>query len=174
VGVGSVLVGFAGVVLVADPWVGGSPPPWSAIVELLVGAVSWAVGTVLMQRWFRGEEMQEANLYQLLGGSVALVGASLVLEPGLPTLSLPLLGILLWLGGVGTAFAYSVWFWLLSRRRAAPLSANLFLVPVVALTASAVLFGERLSWFQYVGVAAVLVSIYLTNRNAEPLEEPAG
>jgi drug/metabolite transporter (DMT)-like permease len=159
----SVAVGFAGVVLVSQ--VGsftGAPLAVVPIVELLIAAFAWALATVVIQRRFRGEEMLEANVYQLVGGAVGLLVLTLVLTPtALPVVTRPELWVsVLWLGVLGTAVAYSIWFHLLGRTRAATLSAYLFLVPVVAMTASAVVFRERLSYLQLVGVAFVLASIY--------------
>ncbi|MCI4316987.1 MAG: DMT family transporter, partial [Thermoplasmata archaeon] len=155
-------IGFFGVVLIAQPWTAGGSaiPPW-AVAELLVGAVSWGIGTVYFQKRFRGPQLVEANAYQLAGGALVLLAASLVLEGTAgPEFSLQLLGIVLWLGLIGTAFAYGVWFWLLSKTRAARLSSYLFLVPVVALLASAIVYGERLNSVQISGVLLVLLALY--------------
>ena len=159
----TILLGFAGIVGITQPWAagdGGLAIP--AVVELLLAAISWAVGTVVFQRRFPGPQMQEANAYQLLGGSIALVAASVVFEPRLPPVSVDLLLILLWLGAVGTALAYAIWFWLLASVPAESLAAYVFLVPVVALAFSSALLGERIDLVQGVGVAAVVVSLYLT------------
>lgn len=173
--VAAVALGFGGVVLITEPWGGGATlPPLTAVAELLGGAVAWAIGTVYFQRRFRGPEMLEANFFQLLGGSGALLLAAFVAGPAAPAASWTLVGILLWLGALGTAVAYSIWYSLLARTRAGTLSAYLFLVPVVALVASTALLGERLDAVQLGGVAAVLLSVYGTSRWAEPLEEPAG
>jgi len=158
----SVAGGFLGVALISQVGAlfGTSVPLW-AILELLVAAVSWAAGTVVIQKRFRGEEMLEANFYQLLGGTVGLFVLTMVLTPSpLPSFGWQLWATVLWLGILGTAVAYSIWFDLLGRTRAATLSAYLFLVPVVALAASAVWFHERLTVLQLVGVGLVLVSIY--------------
>ncbi len=174
-GLAAIGLGFGGVVLITEPWsAGGVAPPIPAVAELLAGAFAWAAGTVLFQRRFRGAQMQEANFYQLLGGSAGLLIGSVVLEPAVPSPSPGLFAVLLWLGFAGTALAYGIWFSLLSRRRAATLSAYLFLVPVVALAASVVLLGERLDLLQGLGVLAVLVSVFGTGRESAPLDEPAG
>ena len=159
---GSVAVGFLGVALISQVGtVLGSTVAPLAILELLGAAISWAFGTVLFQRRFVREEMLEANAFQLLGGALGVLVLTLLFAPTpVPSASPILLGIALWLGVLGTALAYTVWYHLLGRTRAATLSAYLFLVPVVALTASAVLLGERLSAVQVVGVALVLASIY--------------
>jgi drug/metabolite transporter (DMT)-like permease len=159
---GALVAGFAGVVLVSQPWndLHGAVTA-VAILELLGGAIAWAIGTVLFQRRFSREEMLEANAYQLLGGTVGLAVLVTALAPTpLPALTPALVGILVWLGIIGTSVAYTVWSYLLGHTRAVTLSAYLFLVPVVALAASAVIFQERLAVIQLLGVALVFVAIY--------------
>ncbi len=160
--------GFAGVVLVSQPWTGGagsiSPV---ALVELLGGAVAWAVGTVLFKERFHGPEVVEANLYQLVGGAATLLIASLWLERSrVPAYSLALLAEVAWLGLVGTALAYTIWYYLLDRYRAETISAYTFLVPIAALAASIPLLGESLDPVQGLGVLLVLSSLYVTGRAA--------
>lgn len=163
---GAVGVGFAGVVLISGIGVAGSQTfPLPAAVALALAAIAWAVGTVLTRRRFDRSEMLEANVYQLVGGTLGLAVAVALLEPlPLPRVT-PELGFsVIWLGVMGTAVAYSIWYTLLGRTSAASLSAYLFLVPVVALSASALFFGERLSLVQLGGVALVLLSIYGVSR----------
>ena len=167
---GSVAVGFAGVVLVSGATGGSTPIPLVAALALGLAAIAWAVGTVLTRRRFHRDQMLEANVYQLLGGTAGLLLAVAVLEPvPLPRASPDLLLSVLWLGVLGTAVAYSIWYFLLGRTVAARLSAYLFLVPVVALAASAAFFGERLSLVQFGGVALVLLSIYGVSRGSREL-----
>jgi len=164
----AVVVGFSGIVLVSEPWRAGSAGlnPL-AVLELLVGSIGWAVGTVAIQRRFSRETILAAHFYQLIGGSIALLGAAVLLEPSaVPRASLALVEIVLWLGLVGTTFAYAVWFTLLARLRAATLSSFVFLVPIVALAASAVVFGERVDPVQGVGVALVLAAVFLIGRGS--------
>lgn len=162
----AVALGFTGVLLLAAPWNAGTGSlPLVPVLELLGGAVSWATGTVVAQRWFRPEQMMEANAYQLLGGSSVLLLASLLVEPThLPHPSWTLAISVVWLGLVGTAIGYAIWFHLLSRYRASVLSAYVFLVPVVALVASVLILGERLGVDQVGGVALVLVGLLVLGR----------
>jgi drug/metabolite transporter (DMT)-like permease len=171
----AVVVGFSGIVLVSEPWrAGAAGLNPIAVLELLVGSIGWAVGTVAIQRKFPKETILAAHAYQLIGGSIGLLGAALLFEPtAAPHPSVALLEIVLWLGLVGTSFAYAVWFTLLARSRAATLSSYVFLVPVVALAASFVVFGERLDIEQAIGVAFVLAAVYLIGR-APSLKPPRG
>lgn len=155
-------VGFAGVVFVSEPWSdlpGGFA--WLPVAEILGAAVAWALGTVLFQRRFSRSQLLEANGFQLVGGSIGLLVLVAAFDPtSVPSGSFELVGVLAWLGILGTAVAYTIWSYLLGHTKAATLSAYLFFVPVVALVASAVVFGERLAPVQLVGVGLVLASIY--------------
>jgi drug/metabolite transporter (DMT)-like permease len=157
----AVVVGFGGVALISQVGVSSATVSAVSAVALLGAAIAWAIGTVLFQRRFRREQMLEANAYQLVGGTAALLAATWVLAPlPLPTATADLAASLLWMGLLGTAAAYAIWFTLLGRTPASTLSAYVFLVPVVALAASAAYFGERLTALQILGVGLVLVSIY--------------
>jgi O-acetylserine/cysteine efflux transporter len=158
----AVVAGFLGVALVSEVWSSlDLTQSLLAIVELLVAAFAWALGTVFFQRRFGRDQMREANAFQLLGGTAGLVVLVLIFAPSGFPVARPALEIsLLWLGVLGTAIAYVIWFDLLGRTRAATLSAYVFLVPVVALIGSALFFGERLDAVQFLGVGLVFVSIY--------------
>lgn len=166
--------GFLGILLVSQPWAGAAgATPVVAVAELLVAAVSWASATVLVQRLFRPVEMKAANGYQLLGGAAVLLVVAVATGWNRPPADLPSLWVsVVWLGVFGTAFAYAVWFELLGKVPAATLSAYAFLVPLVALAASAVVFGERLDPYQLAGVALVLAAIYGVSRAGAPRELP--
>jgi drug/metabolite transporter (DMT)-like permease len=169
--------GFAGVVLFSEPWSGARGGAGAvAILELLGAAISWAIGTVLLQRRFAPAQMLEANAFQLIGGAVGL--GVLVLTFGrssAPAPSLNLVLILAWLGILGTAVGYSIWAYLLGQTRAVTLSAYIFLAPLVALVASALLLGERIDLVQGLGAALVLASVYYVGRaHGLPDREPGG
>ncbi len=175
------VVGFIGVALVAG--VASRVPTFNAVAlsELLAAAVAWALSTVLAKQRFRREEMLSANLWQLVGGLLVLAPLALALEPiGAIHWTGSLLLVVLWIGGLGTAVAYALWYDLLSKYNAASLSAGTFLVVVVAFVVSFVIFGETVTPTQLVGVAAIVTAIYVVGRSsrgssavpAPPLDSP--
>ena len=170
-------LGFAGVVLVSQPWVlGAGHVSVTRVAELLGAAVSWAAATVVFQRRFTPEALSQANLYQLAGGAIALTALAFVFAgPPQPRLSPDLWVSVLWLGLFGTAFAYGVWFFLLRSVHASVLSADAFLVPLVAVALSVLFDGGRLSSVQIVGAALVLIAIYIVGKSplAHPVHGPA-
>ncbi len=158
----AIAAGFVGVALISQVWeVAGGTVALLPLAALLGAAICWAFGTVLFQRRFRPEHSLDANAWGLLGGTLFLGAAVALVAPApLPHLGSPALWeSVAWLGLIGTGLAYASWYTLLARTRAATLSAYLFLVPVVALVASAVVFGERLVAIQLLGVGLVLVSL---------------
>ena len=173
--VAAIGAGFIGIVLVAQPWRSGA----SAIVGLdgillVIAAISWATATVVFKRRYSPAEMQLANGYQLVGGTAALVGAALWTEGwGPSSVGSPLVATVLWLGLVGTAGAYIIFFHLLGKLPAPTLGVYTFLVPVVALAASVALIGESVDSIELVGVGLVLVSIYGVSRSG-PERRTAG
>src|SRR5580693_6972899 len=160
----ALLGGLAGIVLVTEPWRGALLDP-VAIGLLLLAGFCWGVGTVLYQYRFRGPQLREGNPYQLIGGAaLALVLAGIFEPAGLPSATPTFWAEALYLGVIGTALAYAAWFSLLSRIPAATLSSFTFLVPVVALSFSAWIVGERLDLVQFLGVGLVAVSLYALGR----------
>ncbi len=159
----AVAIGFGGVILISQPWAasGQSVPPL-ALVELLAAAVSWAVGTVLFQRRFRGvEAMREANLFQLGGGALALFAATLVVGPlAVPDGPAVFWVAVLWISIFGTSYAYVAWYVLLAHVQAVTLATYTFLVPLVALALGTVFLGERLSPIELVGIFLVIAGVY--------------
>jgi probable blue pigment (indigoidine) exporter len=174
----SVVGGFLGVVLVEQPWNGASGPvPTGAIVELLAAAACWALGTVLLKARIQGPALRTANAYQLLSGTAVLWPAALIFEPHPVILATSGFVVsLLWLGLVGTSMANVVWFVLLERFPAPTVSTWAFLVPIVALVASVVIFRETLDAIQLIGVAAVLLGAFVVARTEptelDPLDHP--
>jgi drug/metabolite transporter (DMT)-like permease len=157
-----VLLGFLGVVLVSGigtRGLGGSPVD----LLLLAGAgLCWAIATVLSKRTFEAVEMVAANAWQLASGTALLAAVSFATEPwGGIRWTADLLGVLVWTGALGTGVAYVIWYYLLGRGEAGPLSAYTFLVVVVALVGSIAFFHESIDALQLVGVATILVGLYL-------------
>ena len=166
----SVAIGFGGVVLISQPWAGGGAhiPPL-AIVELLAAAVSWAVGTVLFQRRFRGTAaMREANLFQLGGGALALLVATLLFGPLTVPSGPPAFWIsVLWIGVFGTAYAYVAWYTLLAKVRAVTLATYTFIIPLFALLLGFVFLGERFAPVEGIGIGLVISALYLIGSTRE-------
>lgn len=163
--VGASFLGFAGVALVAGTGITNWTTDIGASVMLVIGGFSFALDTVLFKRLFKGEQLLRANVWQLSGATAFLFIWAILSEPVQRiNWSWQLAISIGWIGLLGTAVVYVLWFTLISRNNAASFSAYAFVVVLVALVASFILFGERVSALQMVGVVALVSSIYLVNR----------
>lgn len=125
----------------------------------LGGAVSMAFGTVLTRRWQPPVPALTFTAWQLAAGGVLLLPVVLWLRPPIPDVTaLSLLG-LAWLGLVGAALTYILWFRGIARlgpTAAAPLA---LLSPVAAVLLGWWGLGETLSPVQLAGMLVVIGSI---------------
>lgn len=134
------------------------------IVLTLVAASMWAMGNVLTRK-FGKINLMGLVIWGSLIPPVPFFLLSLWLE-GPQRIEHALLNIgtssilaLLYLALVATLLGYGLWSRLLSRYPAGQVAPFSLLVPVVGLSSSAWLLGERLSTLQWVGAGLVMLGL---------------
>lgn len=151
--------GIGGVaLLVLTPDAGLDP---IGIAAGLAGAVSMGAGTVLSRKWQPPVSMLTFTAWQLTAGGLLLLPVSLLIEPPLPALSASNVTGLVYLGLIGAALTYILWFRGISRIEPSAVSTLGFLSPVTALTLGWALLDQDLSSLQIIGVLTVLLSVWL-------------
>lgn len=160
--VGAALAGLAGVaLLVLTPSAALDP---IGIAAGLAGALSMAAGTVLTRHWQPNVPALTFTAWQLTAGGLLLIPLALAIEPPLPTLTgANFLGFL-WLGLIGGAVTYVLWFRGVARLEPAAVASLGFLSPLVATLLGWVLLDQALSPLQILGFLTVLVSVWLAQR----------
>ncbi len=148
------IIGVALLVLRADAALDG----WGVAAGLLA-TTSMATGVVLTKRWGRSLPLLAATGWQLVAGGVVLVPVMLVLEGTPSTLTAGNLTGHLWLGLVGTALAYSLWFRGVESLPVQRVSLLGLCSPLVATTVGWLVLGQSLSLGQLAGAAAVLAAL---------------
>ena len=172
---GSVLaglaVGFAGVLAVSLPAVGG-------------GASLTGIGLVLLATMLYGVAFNLAEPLENRNGALPVIWraqlAALALDTpaGVAGLvhSTPHLSGLVAMAGLGvlsTGAAFAAFTTLIARVGATRASVTIYLVPVVAIGLGASVSGEPIAPLSLAGIALVLLGAYLTGRRANrPLENP--
>lgn len=161
------LIGMAGVaLLVLTPNAALDP---IGVAAGLAGAVSMAFGTVLSRHWQPPVSSLTFTSWQLTAGGILLVPVALLLEPALPApTAANILGIA-WLGLIGAAFTYLLWFRGLSRIEPSAAASLGFLSPVVATLLGWLALGQSLTPAQIAGFAMVLASVWLSQRAMMPV-----
>lgn len=157
----ALLLGLLGVTLIAAPALAG-PDAYGVSGAALAVASSGglAVGSVVVKRMGARPDVLVLTTWQLIIGSLPLLGLSAMLEREATLVWNPeLVGLLLFLAVVGTAVANAVWYWLVQREDVGRLTMFLFLVPVFGLGLAALLFGERVSTLEGAGVILAMAGI---------------
>ncbi|KAB1187293.1 MULTISPECIES: DMT family transporter [Haloferax] len=160
VGVLGLLAGFAGVVLVADPGAGilGSAQGLG-IVLIFLGAVSFALGSVLTRPLRTALPVQSMQAWTMFGGGVILHVWGLVRGESLAAIEWAPVGIasFLYLTLVSGAVAFLLYFELLDRLGPTELNLIGYVEPVVAAVMSFVLLGHAIETTAFVGFGAIFV-----------------
>ena len=139
----------------------------------LAGAVSMAFGTVLSRKWHPPVSPLTFTAWQLTAGGILLLPVALVVEPTFPMPTPTNLAGLAWLGMVGGAMAYMLWFRGIGRIEPSVVSTLGFLSPTVAVILGWMLLGQDLGPLQVTGIVAVLGSTWLSQRaQAAPASQP--
>jgi probable blue pigment (indigoidine) exporter len=132
----------------------------------LVGAASMAGGNILARKWQPPVSLLAFTAWQLTAGGLLLLPAVLVFDPTIPVPTHANLLGLAWLGLIGAAFTYAIWFRGIVRLESAVVSSLLFLSPLTAVLLGWVFLDQTLTWLQIAGIAVVLSSIWLSQRAA--------
>ena len=158
-GVAGLAAGFVGVaIIMADRLGGGSD--LAGIVMCVVGVVALTVATLTMKSASSdgGILLMVVGL-QLMVGSIALLPPALVLETLDVTWSWQLIAAFTYttlLPGLAATF---IWFKLVGRIGSTRAATFHFLNPVFGVAIAAALLGERLSWWDVVGVVVITLGI---------------
>ncbi|MBF6328598.1 EamA family transporter [Nocardia transvalensis] len=128
------------------------------VVAGLGGAASIAAGTVLVGRWGRPDGVGPLAFtgWQLAAGGLVLLPLALLAEGAPPALDGRALGGYLYIGLLGTAAAYFVWFRGLGRMPATSVSFLSLLSPLAAAVLGWAWLGQALSPLQVLGMAIAL------------------
>lgn len=169
----SVLVALAGLggvaLLVLGPNAALDP---LGVAAGLGGAVSMAAGTVFSRKWQPPVPPLTFTAWQLTAGGLLLVPVALIAEPMMPLPDARALGGLLYLGLIGAALTYLLWFRGIARIEPAAISMLGMMSPVTAVLLGWLALGQELSGLQTLGVLAVLGSVWLGQRAARPAAAP--
>jgi drug/metabolite transporter (DMT)-like permease len=160
------LLAFAGLV-VAFAGRLGQPADAMLLGDLLalLAGICWGATIVVIKATMITRITAERTLLYQLGVAALLWPIGLALgEPGVFDPTPVVIGALLF-QAIGIAFvSYAAWFWLVARHRASALAPFLFLTPLFAAMASALVLGEALTLSLLASLALVAAGIWVVNR----------
>jgi drug/metabolite transporter (DMT)-like permease len=176
-------VGFAlaGLVLVIEPWHWEGdlePKLWAAL-----SGFGWAAGSVATKYFQRHHRLDILSLitWQMVAGilPICLLALARPLPPA--QWSGVYIAALLYAGVLATGVGFILWTAILARLPAGTAALNMFAIPVLALLSSMLVFGERLTAVEWLGIASIGVGLAIVSvrawlasrRGDELVEAPA-
>jgi probable blue pigment (indigoidine) exporter len=131
------------------------------ILAALGGAVSMATGVVFTKYWVRPVPLLAFTSWQLIAGGLFLVPFVVVAE-GLPdSFTARNIGGYVWLGSIGCAVAYSLWFRGIALLPVASTSLLGALSPLNAAVLGWLVVDQRLSIVQVGGIVLIVIGVVI-------------
>jgi len=171
-----VVVSIVGLALVVGPAFAGDPAALVGDLLYATAALLWATYTILGRAVTK--RFHVAAITCLSGAVGALVFLPLgLLDPvgfgALATASPRALAGLAYLGSLGTAVGFVLFYLGVQRIGSARASAYTVLVPLFGVSLTVPILGESLDPISLVGAAIVIGGLWLTQRRASAAQEPA-
>jgi drug/metabolite transporter (DMT)-like permease len=148
----------------------GTPALQAAVAAILGAAIAWAAGTIVMKRAGFTSDPVVSTAWQLAIGAVSVwLGAVAFEASALATFAFwPRSGSgwagLAYNSVIGIALSYFLWFGMVARLSASTAAIGVLLVPVVGVTASMALIGERPSPADAVGFVLIMAAVFINAR----------
>jgi len=172
---------LVGLVLVVEPWNWQGdlgPKLWAAL-----SGFGWAAGSVAIKYFQRHQRIDMLNLiaWQMVAGILPICLFALF-YPLPPTRWTGIyIAALLYAGVIATGIGFILWTAILGWLPAGTAALNMFAIPVLALVSSMLVFGERLTAAEWLGIGLIgvgLVTVSLrawlaSRRGDDVVEAPA-
>ncbi|MFJ6672064.1 EamA family transporter [Actinosynnema sp. NPDC091369] len=135
------------------------------VAAALGGAVAMAAGVVLSKRWTSPAPLLAVTGWQLVGGGLVLLPVTFLVEGAPPAMTAANVGGFAYLGIIGGAMSYALWFRGIRVLAATQVTFLGLLSPVVATAVGWLVLDQGLSALQVVGAVVVLVALVVAQRN---------
>ncbi len=163
-------LGFAGILLLsvenlAD--IGSALGLERLLAELAVvgSSLAYAIGNTYARRNLRNARPLVLATGQVAGAAVIVGVLAFLVDGGVTLPAVPEAAFsVLWLGAIGTGFAYIVFFRLLTGWGPTRASLVAYLLPVVAVILGVVVLGESVDALFVAGAALIVAGVWVVNR----------
>jgi drug/metabolite transporter (DMT)-like permease len=164
-GLAGLAIGFAGVVLIVSPELAAATGTVPGQIALLGSSLSYGIGNVYARRNVRGLHPMMPAVFQVTFALLIVGTLALVVERPWETAhpDAEALFSVVWLGILGSGFAYLAYFRLLSRLGATRTSLVAYLLPVVGIVLGFLVRHEPINATLIAGTALVIGGVALVN-----------
>ncbi|MFG1518903.1 MAG: DMT family transporter [Thermoplasmataceae archaeon] len=138
------------------------------LIFLIIASVSWALGTVLYKKFLGRTSPRMVNFMQYIYSIPILLILSFVADPAFVySLSYKFLILMIYMGSLGTAFAYLIYFRLFRKYSVSSISSYFFAVPALSVVFSFFILDEKSSIDIYIGMILISAGIFLSSKYSQ-------
>ncbi len=133
-----------------------------ATIAITLGAAGGAMSIIIVKKYLPHVNAVSLTFHQMLLGLFFLLLIGIAVED-LQRIHLNerVIWAILYLGAVGSALAFALYYWLLKKVSAITLSLIIYITPIVAVIADYFFFGEVIYFRTMVGTAVIFAGITL-------------
>jgi len=168
----ALLLGTLGVLIASWPLLKDASVTVSGLILLLFSMVSYSAGAIYfsVKKW-NTLSILTINGWQTMIGGILLLPFTLYEYRGTKNhFDFKFWGGTLWLAIFVSIFAIQLWLWLL-KRNTVKAGLWLFLCPVFGFAIAAIILNDVISGYTIVGVALVMIGLFLSQREAKQKEK---
>lgn len=165
---GGILLGFAGVVLIAKPWqVSGDNINLAGVGYMILGSLSVGISFVYAKKFLADKKIAPPALATYQIGLALLILTFITPFTGITAITQDTtasLGLIIGLGLLGTGIAYLTYYYLILNLGAVVASSVTYIPPVVALIAGVTVANEQIGLTEVLSMVLILSGVFLLQR----------
>lgn len=162
------MLGFAGVILIAKPWqVSGESISLAGVGYMIMGSLSVGISFVYAKKFLAGKQIAPLALTTYQIGLALLILACITPFTGITAIaqdSTASLGLIIGLGLLGTGVAYLTYYYLILNLGAVVASSVTYIPPVVALIVGFLAANEQLGVTEILSMVLIMSGVFLLQR----------
>ncbi|EOZ5675424.1 DMT family transporter [Morganella morganii] len=162
------MLGFAGVILIAKPWqVSGESISLAGVGYMIMGSLSVGISFVYAKKFLADKQIAPLALTTYQIGLALLILACITPFTGITAIaqdSTASLGLIIGLGLLGTGVAYLTYYYLILNLGAVVASSVTYILPVVALIVGFLAANEQLGVTEILSMVLIMSGVFLLQR----------
>ncbi|HCT8189632.1 DMT family transporter [Morganella morganii] len=162
------MLGFAGVILIAKPWqVSGESISLAGVGYMIMGSLSVGISFVYAKKFLADKQIAPLALTTYQIGLALLILACITPFTGITAIaqdSTASLGLIIGLGLLGTGVAYLTYYYLILNLGAVVASSVTYIPPVVALIVGFLAANEQLGMTEILSMVLIMCGVFLLQR----------
>lgn len=162
------MLGFAGVILIAKPWqVSGESISLAGVGYMILGSLSVGISFVYAKKFLADKQIAPLALTTYQIGLALVILACITPFTGITAIaqdSTASLGLIIGLGLLGTGVAYLTYYYLILNLGAVVASSVTYIPPVVALIVGFLAANEQLGVTEILSMVLIMRGVFLLQR----------